>query len=60
MQFAVQFLDPTGKLVLETQGQLLNQFFSRFAKVHMAVQGSVVDELIAERRAEAVREDIGG
>ena len=49
-----------GKLVLETQGQLLNQFFSRFAKVRMAVQGSVVDELIAERRAEAVREDIGG
>jgi len=49
-----QVLD--GKLVLETQKQVLNQFFSRFAKARMAPNSSVVDELIAERRAEAANE----
>lgn len=49
-----QVLD--GKLVLETQKQVLNQFFSRFAKARMAPNGSVVDELIAEHRAEAAGE----
>ncbi len=45
-----------GKLVLETQAQLLSQFFSRFAKARMQPGGSVVDELIDERRAEAASE----
>lgn len=49
-----QVLD--GKLVLETQKQVLNQFFSRFAKARMAQSGSVVDELIAEHRTEAAGE----
>jgi len=49
-----QVLD--GKLVLETQAQLLSQFFSRFAKARMQPGGSVVDELIDERRAEAASE----
>jgi len=49
-----QVLD--GKLVLETQKQVLNQFFSRFAKARMTPGGSVVDELITERRAEAAGE----
>lgn len=45
-----------GKLVLETQAQLLNQFYARFAKVRMQPAPSVVDELIAEHRAEAAHE----
>lgn len=45
-----------GKLVLETQAQLLNQFYSRFAKARMQPGDSIVDELIAERRSEAARE----
>ncbi len=46
-----------GKLVLETQGQLLSRFYSRFASARMqAGGGSVVDELIGERQAEANRE----
>ncbi len=45
-----------GKLVLETQAQLLNQFYSRFAKVRMQTGDSVVDELICERRSEAAHE----
>jgi AbrB family looped-hinge helix DNA binding protein len=49
-----QVLD--GKLVLETRKQVLNQFFSRFAKARMTPNGSVVDELIAEHRAEAAGE----
>jgi len=49
-----QVLD--GKLVLETQAQLLNQFFSRFAKARLQPGSSVVDELISERRAEAASE----
>jgi len=49
-----QVLD--GKLVLETQKQVLNQFFSRFAKARLTQNGSVVDELIAEHRAEAAGE----
>ncbi|NCP41178.1 MAG: AbrB/MazE/SpoVT family DNA-binding domain-containing protein [Rhodoferax sp.] len=44
-----------GKLVLETQEQLLNQFYGRFAKARMQSGNSVVDELIAERRSEAAR-----
>jgi len=46
------------KLVLETQQQVLNQFYARFAKARMAPEGSVVDELIAERRAQADHEEI--
>lgn len=49
-----QVLD--GKLVLETQKQVLNQFFSRFAAARLAPGDSVVDELMAERRAEAANE----
>jgi len=45
-----------GKLVLETQAQVLNQFFSRFASARLQPGSSVVDELIAERRAEAAGE----
>jgi len=45
-----------GKLVLETQKQVLNQFFSRFAQARLQPGGSVVDELIAEHRAEASNE----
>ncbi len=45
-----QLLD--GKLVLETREQLLKQFFGRFTKARMETEGSVVDELMAERRAE--------
>ena len=45
-----------GKLVLETQKQVLNQFFSRFAQARVQAGGSVVDELIAEHRAEASNE----
>ena len=45
-----------GKLVLETQAQVLNQFFSRFAKARLQPGSSVVDELITERRAEAAGE----
>lgn len=45
-----------GRLVLETQEQLLNQFFSRFAQVRLQPGESVVDELIVERRAEAAHE----
>jgi len=44
-----------GKLVLETQDQLLNRFYGRFAKARMQSGNSVVDELIAERRSEAAR-----
>jgi len=47
-----------GKLVLETQQQVLTQFYARFAKARMDSEGSVVDELIAERRAEADHEQI--
>ena len=46
-----QLLD--GKLVLETQEQMLAQFFGRFTKARMATKGSVVDDLIAERHTEA-------
>jgi AbrB family looped-hinge helix DNA binding protein len=49
-----QVLD--GKLVLETQEQVLNQFFSRFAQARMQARGSVADELIAERRGQAADE----
>lgn len=42
-----------GKLVLETQAQLLAHFYTRFASARMQVTDSVVDELIAERRAQA-------
>ena len=42
-----------GKLVLETQAQLLAHFYTRFAAARMQVTDSVVDELIAERRAQA-------
>jgi AbrB family looped-hinge helix DNA binding protein len=45
-----------GKLVLETQGQLLNQFYSRFAKARMKPDLAVADALIAERRTEAAHE----
>jgi len=45
-----------GKLVLETQGQLLNQFYSRFAKARMQPDLAVADALIAERRTEAAHE----
>ena len=45
-----QLLD--GKLVPETREQLLKQFFGRFTKARMEAEGSVVDELMAERRAE--------
>ena len=45
-----------GKLVLETQGQLLNQFYARFDAVRAPPKGSVVDELLAERHAEAATE----
>ncbi len=45
-----------GKLVLETQGQLLNQFYSRFAQARMQPDLAVADALIAERRAEAAHE----
>jgi len=45
-----------GKLVLETQAQLLNQFYSRFAKARMQPSESIVDELISERRNEAALE----
>jgi len=49
-----QVLD--GKLVLETQEQVLNQFFSRFAQARMQAGNSVADELIAERRVQAADE----
>ncbi|HEY8908081.1 MAG TPA: AbrB/MazE/SpoVT family DNA-binding domain-containing protein [Rhodoferax sp.] len=49
-----QVLD--GKLVLETQAQVLNQFFSRFAQARMQARGSVADELITERRGQAADE----
>ena len=49
-----QVLD--GKLVLETQEQVLNQFFSRFAQARMQARGSVADELITERRGQAADE----
>jgi AbrB family looped-hinge helix DNA binding protein len=45
-----------GKLVLETQAQLLNRFYARFASARMQPDSSVVDELLAERRAEAATE----
>lgn len=45
-----------GKLVLETQEQLLKQFYSRFAIARMRPDVTVADELIAERRSEAVHE----
>jgi AbrB family looped-hinge helix DNA binding protein len=45
-----------GRLVLETQNQLLNQFYSRFAQARMQPGESIVDELIAEHRSESVRE----
>ncbi len=45
-----------GKLVLETQGQLLNQFYSRFAQARMQPDLAVADALIAERRTEAAHE----
>lgn len=45
-----------GRLVLETRAHLLARFSARFAGVRMQPAaggaGSVVDELIAERRAE--------
>ncbi len=43
------------KLVMETQDQLLNQFYGRFEKAKVQPGNSVVDELIAERRGEATR-----
>jgi hypothetical protein len=43
-------------LVLETQEQLLKQFYSRFANARMRPDVAVVDELIAERRSEAAHE----
>jgi len=45
-----------GKLVLETQEQLLNQFYARFAVARMQPGASAADELIAEHRAEAAHE----
>jgi AbrB family looped-hinge helix DNA binding protein len=45
-----------GKLVLETQTQLLNQFYSRFAQARMQPELAVADTLIAERRTEAAHE----
>jgi len=45
-----------GKLVLETQAQLLNQFYGRFARARMQPGIAVVDELIAERRSQAAHE----
>jgi AbrB family looped-hinge helix DNA binding protein len=45
-----------GRLVLETQNQLLNQFYSRFAQARMQQGESIVDELIAEHRSESARE----
>ena len=42
-----QLLD--GKLVLETQEQMLDPFFGRFTKARLVTKGSVVDDLIAER-----------
>lgn len=45
-----------GKLVLETQEQLLKQFYSRFAIARMRPDVAVADELIAERRSEAAHE----
>jgi AbrB family looped-hinge helix DNA binding protein len=45
-----------GRLVLETQNQLLNQFYSRFAQARMQPGESIVDELIAEHRSESARE----
>lgn len=44
-----------GRLVLDTRARLLARFASRFAEVRTrpaARGGSVVDQLIAERRAE--------
>lgn len=45
-----------GRLVLETRAHLLARFSARFAGARMQLAaggaGSVVDELIAERRAE--------
>ncbi len=45
-----------GRLVLETQNQLLTQFYSRFAQARMQPGESIVDELIAEHRSESARE----
>jgi len=45
-----------GRLVLETQDQLLNQFYSRFAQARLQPGESIVDELIAEHRGESARE----
>lgn len=46
-----------GGLLLEPAHKQLGRFFSRFAKQRFAATGgSVSDELIAERRAEAKRE----
>lgn len=49
-----------GRLVLETPARQLNQFYARFAHARFQVQPSVVDELIAEHRAEAMAEEAPG
>ena len=46
-----------GALLLEPAHKQLSRFYGRFAKQRFALAGvSVSDELIAERRAEAMRE----
>jgi bifunctional DNA-binding transcriptional regulator/antitoxin component of YhaV-PrlF toxin-antitoxin module len=45
-----------GRIVLETRAQLAERI-RRDVAATWTGEGSVVDELIAERRAEAVRED---
>ena len=45
-----------GKLVLETQDQLLKNFYDRFAKARMKPDLAVSDELISERRRAAAHE----
>jgi AbrB family looped-hinge helix DNA binding protein len=50
--------DGNGGLVLKTYEQVVHEVQAEFrAMMPKDYQGSVVDELIAERRAEAARED---
>lgn len=46
-----------GRVVLEEWGHLLRRVQARVASATAGHPGSAVDELIAERRAEAARED---
>ncbi|TQJ04896.1 AbrB/MazE/SpoVT family DNA-binding domain-containing protein [Amycolatopsis cihanbeyliensis] len=47
-----------GRVVLEEWGHLLRRVQGRVAAATAEATGSAVDELLAERRAEAAREDV--